>query len=683
MELGVATSKLDAGLRAAQRKVKAFAQGIQDVGVTMAKVGIAIGAPLALAAHSFSNFESAMARLRAVLGDVTDGDLQALESQARKMGLETAYSAREAAEGMVEFGIAGFKARDIVAAIHPTLDLAAAGMIEVKDAAKISARVINDMGYSATQLRAVLDVIGKAATSGGTNITDLGEAFKFMGPIAQIAGVQLTEIIAAVQLLGKSGIEADMAGTGLRGILMGMNAPTDEARKKFQELGITVGDAKGNFRGIAAVLADIEKASEGLGTTNVIAQLGAIIPNDRAMTALAALVNKGSAALAKQDAVLQNSAGTTSKVASIQLNTLRGAWMLLTSSLEGFGIVIGKAVAPVLRQIGESLMFVTNAVALLSEKNPDLFRTLAKVSVALIAGGAALIAFGLTAKLALAALAVPVAIATAAFGLLFSKVGLGALIVGDFVARSDSIRSAMGALGTSVMGAGNSIGSTIRAIFAQLKTDVMGTIAGVRDALASGDLALAARIGMTGVKLVWVQIATELQIVWDKLMRYLKVALAAYIGYLAGNAVGGPLLGGGVAAGAAVAAHAATNDPGRDQRTREQGAAAQAGLREEMAGLNLRARESREEKARRETIERLDAEASASPSTRRALPDVTRALGQAERRVDVAGSFNAFGVGGMGVGRTVTDRIAAATEKTAAAAEKTERNTRDMAPRMA
>jgi TP901 family phage tail tape measure protein len=523
VELGVNSAPLTSGLRKVQMQVKAFGQSLTHVGAVVAKAGLAAGIPLAVAAHSFSDFESAMARVRAVLGDVTEKDLAGLEAEARKMGLETAYSARQAAEGMIEFAIAGFKAKDVVKAIHPTLDLAAAGMIEVKEAAKISARVINDMGYSADHLRSVLDVIGKAATSGGTSITDLGEAFKFVGPIARVAGVQLTEVVAAIQLLGKSGIEGEMAGTTLRGMILSLTSPGADAKATLKELKVEVNDAAGNFRGLVAIIADLEKALSGMGTGTVLEKLGMIFPA-RAAAGVAALVSKGAGPLAKQKGVLDSAGGSTAKIAEIQLNTLRGAWMLLTSSLEGLGIVVGKAVAPFLRQLGELLMFVTNAVAAWSEKNPGLFRTISQVSVGLMAAGAAIAALGLSVQLG-----------AAAFGGLLAVLGMVGVAVKlwlnpTFVAlrwvatalylipgAADAGRGAWAKLADAGRAAFASISNVVKLMWSDTKT----AFDGIRDAMAMGDAEGAMEIAWLGIKAVWAQGVSYLTGAWDDFTGYL------------------------------------------------------------------------------------------------------------------------------------------------------------------
>jgi len=180
-------SKLVRGLQDAQRKLKGWGDGIKALGSTLMTTGIAAATPFALAAREFATFESSMARVKALTG-ASEQDFAALTEEARKLGRDTVFTAGEAANAMSFFALAGFKVDEILKATNPTLALAAAGQIEIAQAADISAKIMRSMGIEADGLGRVVDVMAKAMSTANTDMLQLGDAFKFVGPAARAAG---------------------------------------------------------------------------------------------------------------------------------------------------------------------------------------------------------------------------------------------------------------------------------------------------------------------------------------------------------------------------------------------------------------------------------------------------------------------------------------------------------------
>ena len=184
------------------------------------------------------------------------------------MGATTVFSASQAAEAMSYFALAGFDTQQIMDALGPTLNLAAAGQIEIAEAADIAAKIMSGMGISADNLGNAIDVMAKAMTTANTDLTMLGDAFKFVGPMAKTAGVSLEEITAAIQLLSNAGIQGEMAGTTLRGMLLSLTSPSSEAKRELDRLGVSIIDSAGNVRGLAAIIGDLESSLSGAGSSN-------------------------------------------------------------------------------------------------------------------------------------------------------------------------------------------------------------------------------------------------------------------------------------------------------------------------------------------------------------------------------------------------------------------------------
>ena len=139
VELFVDDSRLVRGLRRAQAKLKAFGRSVSQMGRQLLTAGTLAATPFALSARTFANFESQMARVKALTG-ATGDDFARLEDAAKSLGATTVFSASQAAEAMSYFALAGFDVDKILGAIGPALNLAAAGQIEIAEAADIAAK---------------------------------------------------------------------------------------------------------------------------------------------------------------------------------------------------------------------------------------------------------------------------------------------------------------------------------------------------------------------------------------------------------------------------------------------------------------------------------------------------------------------------------------------------------------
>lgn len=529
VELGAKDAGLAKGLQAAAARVRAFGSGMQAVGAGLARIGITAGIPLGLGAMAFTEFEYAMARVKA-LTRATTPEFAALNDEAQRLGRETAFSARQAAQTMGVFGLAGLGAKEIIAAMAPTLDVAAAGQMDLAIAADIGLKAMKSMGYEATDLRMIMDVLGKAMITANTDLVMLGEAFKYVGPIARSAGIGLHEITAAIQILSNAGIQADMAGTSLRGMILALGSPSVEAAAQLEELGVRVNDARGNFRGLVAIITDLKEATKNMGTGQRLNVLGRIFPA-RTAAGVATLLAQGGDELARMSRALQDSAGTIAKVAATQLDTLKGASLLLISAVEGLAIAVGEGLAPVLRGLGEVLTTVTSAVAGWAKQNPRLWQQLAVGVLSVTALGAGLIALGLSIKVvgvALGGLAAAAGALAGLAGLVISlkAVKVAAVGVGVGLAASTSIgRQALGAVQGYALGVAGAIARGWREM-AQTMTLAWQ---GVQDAVATGDFTGAARILWLALKVEWARGMLGIGELWDGLLNAMSRAGGAFV----------------------------------------------------------------------------------------------------------------------------------------------------------
>jgi TP901 family phage tail tape measure protein len=293
-----------------------------------------------------ASFEKRMARVAAIT-QATEREMMELTATAREMGKSTVFSANQAAEAMGFFAQAGFETQKIMASLAPTLNLAAAGQLDIARAADLVTNIMSGMGIGVERLDATVDQLTKTFTSSNTSLEQLADAMKMVGPIASSAGMSLASTAASVGKLSDAGLQATMAGTGLRMILLQLQDPNTEGQ--MNALGVAVRDAAGNMLSFTTIIDNMSRALDRLDPRKQAELLGLF--GARAGPALRVLLRIGGAELRKFAKEIENSGGIADKVAKTQLDTLHGSFLLLKSAAQEFALLLGETVVPIIRDL--------------------------------------------------------------------------------------------------------------------------------------------------------------------------------------------------------------------------------------------------------------------------------------------------------------------------------------------
>lgn len=349
-------------MRASLKKVQAHMAGVSKIARTMLLVGA--GAMYGVV-RAGGSYEQSMARVRALTGATAD-EFTRLQEKAKELGRTTIFSAKQAADAMAFFALAGFNVNKIIAAMPHTLRLAAAGQMDVAQAADIVAKVMAGMQIGADRLGNTVDVLAKAFTTANTDLSMLGEALKYVGPLGATAGKGLNEIIAAIQMMSDAGIQASMAGTSLRMSLIRLADQSGAGARQLRKLRVSALDAAGDMRPMADIVDDLNAAMVKMGKGAKIAVMKEIF-GARAASGMAAILAKGGKAFREYEARLASAGGTAERIARIQLDTTFGSLTLLKSAVEGVAISLHEAFSPMVRFAAERLQKVAARMADMTE----------------------------------------------------------------------------------------------------------------------------------------------------------------------------------------------------------------------------------------------------------------------------------------------------------------------------
>lgn len=318
---------------------KAVTVPIVGIGIAAAKVG--------------GDFEAQMSRVKAISG-ATGSSFEELRQQAIDLGAKTAFSAKESAAGMENLASAGFNAKEIMEAMPGLLDLAAVSGGDVALASENAATALRGFNLDASQSGHVANVFAKAAADTNAEVGDMGEAMKYVAPVANTMGLSLEEVAAAIGIMSDAGVKGSQAGTTLRGALSRLAKPTKPMIEKMQELGISFYDASGKMIPLKDQISVLKKSFTGLTQEQKNNALVTLYGQE-SLSGMVALVDKGPDALGKLTSSLENSDGAADKMARTMQDNMNSSLEQMMGALESAAIVIQKVMAPAVRKIADAV----------------------------------------------------------------------------------------------------------------------------------------------------------------------------------------------------------------------------------------------------------------------------------------------------------------------------------------
>lgn len=362
-----------------------FRRGLTATGDTAGKIGLVAAAGFGAMVVASANFDQAMSKV-ASTGDDARQSLDALREAAIDAGASTAFSATEAAAGIENLLKAGVSAQDVLGGgLSGALDLAAAGGLEVADAAEIAATALTQFKLSGEDVPRVADLLAAGAGKAQGDVSDLSMALKQSGLIASQMGVSIEETTGTLAAFASAGLLGSDAGTSFRTMLLRLANPTKESSDLMKSLGINAYDASGQFVGMASIAEQLKVAFEGKTQAERDSALATIFGSD-AIRAAAVLYEQGGAGVDKWTANV-NDAGYAAETAATRMDNLKGDLEELKGALETALIGGGSGSQGMFRGLTQGL---TDAVNAFNDLPPAAQSTAsALLGITAVTGGAA------------------------------------------------------------------------------------------------------------------------------------------------------------------------------------------------------------------------------------------------------------------------------------------------------
>ena len=275
---------------------------------------------------TFTEFEFTMAKVLAVSG-ATDEEFKALTTTAEELGRTTFFTAEQVGQLQLAYSKLGFTAKEIQDAVKPTLDLATATGTDLARAAQVAGAAVRGFGLDASETERVVDVMAVSFSSSAMDIEKWQTGMTKVAPIAKAAGFSIEDTAAIMSKLSDSGIEASIAGTSLRNILLKMQDPSSELSKSFGSTIHSLDDlvpAMKKFVAEGGSMADIME-----------------VVDLRQAAAFEQMLTTADGTLALRNE-LEDANGEGARMADIVGDTLQGAFLKLKSALQGVSISVMK-----------------------------------------------------------------------------------------------------------------------------------------------------------------------------------------------------------------------------------------------------------------------------------------------------------------------------------------------------
>lgn len=350
------------GLKKGGSATKALGEGITDLGRSMTLgLTVPIVAAGGAATSVAASFDDAMSQVQGALGGASE-DMDGLRNLALQLGADTVFSATESAQAMVELAKGGLTEAQIKGgALAASMDLAAAGQLNLADAAATTVQMMGSFGLGAGDATRIANALAGAANASSADVSDLTQAMSQCSAQASLAGWSLEDTAAALALFADHGVKGSDAGTSLKTMLQRLAAPTDQAAEAIAAYGLNIRDSNGKMKDISGIADELTGKLGGLSDAERDAALQTIFGSD-ASRAAAILMQSGSEGLAKYIAAT-NDATAAETMANAQKGELSWALENMGGAVESAAIAFGTALAPAITAVAGVIGNVAEAFA--------------------------------------------------------------------------------------------------------------------------------------------------------------------------------------------------------------------------------------------------------------------------------------------------------------------------------
>lgn len=338
-------NSFEKGYAASQSRVSAATAAMGAVAKKAAVGGVAaLGYGMVKSVGLAASFEQQLSALGSVSG-ATGKQMASLKKQAMDAGAATKYSALDAAQAQTELAKGGLSVANIMGGgLNSALALAAAGDLDLADAAAYTANAMNLFGLKGKDSMKVADGLATAANATTADVSDFGYALEEAGAISKTSGLSFEQTVTWLEALAASGVKGSKGGTAMGSAINQIINATPRATALMEKYNLSFFDSSGKMKDTASIAGMLRKELGGL-TGEQRAHILSTIGSSNGLKALTSLYDIGAKGAKRYtDGLTQT--GTAAQVAAAKQDNFKGKLENFKGSVETAGITIGEKLLP-------------------------------------------------------------------------------------------------------------------------------------------------------------------------------------------------------------------------------------------------------------------------------------------------------------------------------------------------
>ncbi len=463
--LDLDTSKFIMGFKQAITAVKGFKDGtggvasaLKGVSNGMSTIGkdmtLKVTTPIVAAGTAVvktsASLEKSLSKVKAISG-ATGDDMVKLKDKAIEMGAKTKFSATEASDAFTYMAMAGWKTNDMLNSIDGIMNLSAADGLDLATTSDIVTDAMTAFGLAADGTTKIVkdgftkevsnashfaDVMATASSNANTNVSMLGESFKYVAPVAGSLGYSVEDTAVALGLMANSGIKASQAGAGLRAALTNMVKPTDTMQAVMDRYHLSLTNTDGSMKSLSEVMEMLRTKMGNLSEAEQASSAAALFGKE-AMSGMLAIINAAPSDYEKLTNAISNADGTAEDMANTMQDNLNGQVTILKSNIESLAISLGDMIVPFIKDL---VAKIQDLVLYLNGLSDEQKEQILKIAAIVAAIGPVLMIVAKVISI--------ISTLVTVIGLLANPIGIAVVAIGALVAafvvlwnKSDSFRN--------------------------------------------------------------------------------------------------------------------------------------------------------------------------------------------------------------------------------------------------
>ncbi|MCE5674302.1 phage tail tape measure protein [Staphylococcus pseudintermedius] len=340
-------------------KLTSVGESMKSVGRSMSMyVTAPVVAGFGLAAKKSIDFDDSMRKVKATSG-ATGKEFNILRDKALEMGAKTKFSASESADALNYMALAGWDTKEMMSGIDGVMQLAAASGEDLAQVSDIVTDGLSAFGLKAKDSSHFADVLAQTSSKANTDVSGLGEAFKYVAPVAGSFGFSVEDTSIALGLMANSGVKASQAGTALKSMMTKLAKPTGEAKKTMESLGISITDSEGKMLPFRNIMDQLRGSLGGLSKAQQSAAVKTLFGQE-AMSGILPIINASDEDYQKLTKSIDNSAGASKRMSDEMEGGIGGSIRKMKSAIESMAISIGDVLAPHIRRAADFLAMLAD-----------------------------------------------------------------------------------------------------------------------------------------------------------------------------------------------------------------------------------------------------------------------------------------------------------------------------------